>query len=226
MDPIREKWNIQHKELRQALSNADSLKTAINLFLIQHAMVHSVKMSNSNLFSFEDEILADINDDKIRAIPTGSNHSIVWILWHLARIEDVTMNLLVAGGNQVFTKSIWSDKIKAESLHTGNGMSDSEIKKLSSRIDTKRLKAYRIAVGRQTRKIVKTLNQKNIKQGVNPAYIQRVWDEKAMLKKGRRVVDYWAKRDIAGLLLMPPTRHCILHLNEARRIKEKIINSQ
>jgi hypothetical protein len=35
-------------------------------------------------------------------------------------------------------------------------------------------------------------------------------------------VDYWSKKTIAGLLLMPPTRHCILHLNEAMRIKEKL----
>jgi hypothetical protein len=32
------------------------------------------------------------------------------------------------------------------------------------------------------------------------------------------VVDYWSRRDVAGLLLMPPTRHTIVHWNEARKI--------
>ena len=35
------------------------------------------------------------------------------------------------------------------------------------------------------------------------------------------LIVYWSKRDIAGLLLMPATRHNIVHLNEALRIKKK-----
>jgi hypothetical protein len=36
-------------------------------------------------------------------------------------------------------------------------------------------------------------------------------------------VDYWSRRTVAGLLLMPPTRHCFLHLNEALRIKHALL---
>jgi hypothetical protein len=35
------------------------------------------------------------------------------------------------------------------------------------------------------------------------------------------LLDYWGRRTIAGLLLMPATRHNIVHLNEAARIKQK-----
>jgi hypothetical protein len=34
--------------------------------------------------------------------------------------------------------------------------------------------------------------------------------------------DYWSKKTIAGLLLMPPTRHNFVHLNEAARIRQKL----
>jgi hypothetical protein len=36
------------------------------------------------------------------------------------------------------------------------------------------------------------------------------------------IVDYWGSRTIAGLLLMPPTRHNFTHLNEARMLKQKL----
>jgi len=35
-------------------------------------------------------------------------------------------------------------------------------------------------------------------------------------------VDYWSKRDVSGLLLMPATRHQLTHLNEALGIRNKI----
>ena len=36
------------------------------------------------------------------------------------------------------------------------------------------------------------------------------------------IFDIWAKKDVAGLLLMPPTRHAMLHLNDCCKWKEQI----
>lgn len=44
----------------------------------------------------------------------------------------------------------------------------------------------------------------------------------AVTPEALEIVTYWSKRTIAGLLLMPPTRHNFLHLNEAFRIKSKL----
>ncbi|EQE04021.1 hypothetical protein [Clostridioides difficile] len=34
------------------------------------------------------------------------------------------------------------------------------------------------------------------------------------------LLDFWGNKDIAGILLMPPTRHVILHLNDCCKWKE------
>jgi hypothetical protein len=46
--------------------------------------------------------------------------------------------------------------------------------------------------------------------------------EGAVLPEAMEIINYWSSKTIAGLLLMPATRHCILHLNEAERIKAKL----
>jgi hypothetical protein len=46
-------------------------------------------------------------------------------------------------------------------------------------------------------------------------------DEEAVVEAARGVVDYWGRLNIAGLLLMPPTRHCFVHLNESLRLKQR-----
>jgi hypothetical protein len=222
MDTVRKKWNTRQKELRSLLSNPENYPQAIDLFLQQHAEVHSGMMSSTGSVSFEDQVIKDMNNSQIRKIPDRMEHSIVWILWHLARIEDVTMNMLVAGTKQVFDKSKWTDKLKVSLIHTGNAMSKREIIELSNGIDIDQLRKYRVAVGRQTEKIVKQLDSAEIDQKVSSTRLDLALREGAVVEDAKGLIDYWSKRTIAGLLLMPPTRHCFIHLNEAFKIKKKV----
>ncbi len=93
---------------------------------------------------------------------------------------------------------------------------------LSETIEIEALRAYRLAVGRRTRTIIQGLQPNDFNQKVDATRIQRIWDDGAVVAAASEIVDYWSKRTIAGLLLMPATRHNFLHLNEALRIKQKL----
>ena len=97
---------------------------------------------------------------------------------------------------------------------------------LSSEIDIDHLRNYRRAVGRQTVEIVKQPEPEEINKTVSSFRIHRILQEKAVVADAKRLIDYWSKRTIAGLLLMPPTRHCFIHLNEASKIKKKVMSSE
>jgi hypothetical protein len=225
MNPNRKLWNTNHQKLNRALGAGDR-KTAIELFLEQHAMVHSASMAKSGLWSFEDEVLCDLSDDQVRAIPHGGEHSIAWIIFHLARCEDITMNMLVAGTPQLFTQDGWAEKMHVEIVHSANSMDDGSMAKLSAGVQVKALQAYRIAVGRRTRQMVKKLKAEDFPKTVDPLRIQQVMEAEAVSKDAMEIIHYWASRTIAGLLLMPPTRHCFLHLNEALKIKKKVLKAK
>jgi hypothetical protein len=224
MEPIEthsKALNKQQTELRKLMMGFDRHEEAIDLFLRQHAMLHSVKMSGTGLWSFEDSILDDMSEEAVRRIPQGDEHSVVWAFWHMARIEDVAMNLLVAGTPQVFKRGNWIDRMGIEVQNTGNGMDKEGIANVSAKIDIEALRAYRVAVGRETREIVGQLKPEDLKQKVNPARLERVMVEGALVEAARGIRDYWSKRDIAGLLLMPATRHNLVHLNEALKLRKR-----
>jgi len=216
-------WNARQKKLRTLLSTSNSYSQAIQLFLQQHAEVHSSVMSSSGTLSFEDEVLVDLTEVQMRKMPDRMDHSIAWIIWHLARIEDVTMNMLVAGTEQLFSRDDWKPKLGISALHTGNAMPKSEIADLSKIINIDNLRNYRVAVGRQTEKIAKQLDPGELDQKVSPSRLDLLMQEGAVVIEAKGLIDYWSKRTAAGLLLMPPTRHCFIHLNEAARIKKKIM---
>ena len=192
------------------------------LLLQQHAQLHSKAMSEYGDWSYQDEVLSDIPEAWMCIIPGGEDHTIAWLLWHLTRCEDITMNMLVMKGEQVLHSQGWLGRLGINMRDTGNAMSIKEITQFSSKINLGALFNYRIAVGRATQEIIKNLAQEDVFRKVMPEDIQRLFDEGAVVENARGIAEYWSRRDVAGLLLMPATRHILVHLNEARTLIEKV----
>jgi len=209
----------QQTELRKIMLSPNQFDRAIQLCLNQHAMLHAKKMAQTEPWSFEDEIYRDLPEEQIRRVPGKQAHSIAWLIWHIARCEDITMNLLVAGSPQVLLRDNWLERLKITVCDTGNTMDEANLTAFSQAIDIDALRAYRMAVGRRTREIVTQLQPGDLKKKVEPIRLQRVMEERAVLEGARGIVDYWSKRSVAGLLLMPATRHNLVHLNEALQLK-------
>jgi len=222
MDPRRKYWNQQQQTLRQSLAVGGIFPKPIEIFLSQHAMLHAAGMSKMGLWSFEDGILDGLAADQVRIIPSNSDHSIAWVVWHMTRIEDATMNLLVAGSPQVLLGENWLERMEIPMRDTGNAMDATGVANLSAAVNVLALRDYRRSVGRRTRAIVKHLQPQELQQKVEPARLGQMTAQGAVRAEAGRLLEYWCGLSISGLLLMPPTRHSFVHWNEAQRIKQKI----
>ena len=213
----------QQTELRRVMAKPELHVQAKEMFFKQHAMLHSARMAGTVDWSYEDALLDDMSADQIRRIPHNKEHSVAWCIWHMARIEDVAMNLLVAGAPQVFTQDQWQSRLNVTNrTDTGNAMDERDVSELSEAIDIPELRAYRLAVGCRTREIVQALGPGDLKQKVDPARLEWVMAEGALVEAAVGIKDYWGKRDFAGLLLMPASRHLLVHLNEALQLKVRV----
>ena len=222
LEDLRRKLNPRQKALREVLTDEADENLVIERFLDLHGSLHSARVAPEAPWSYEDLLLDGLNEGLFRIIPEGEEHSLAWIIWHLSRIEDLTMNLLVAERDQVFEAGGWATKIKSPIRHTCNGTGEEVTRALSAAVDIPALRAYRHAVGRATREIVQVLTQADFTRKVAPESLQRVVDQGGVIEPGYGVLGYWGKKDVAGLLLMPPTRHTIVHWNEAGRIIQRL----
>lgn len=221
MESYRKLCLKQQTELRRIMMSFSQHPKAIELFLSQHAILHSAKMAQTEPWSFEDEVLNDMVEEQIRRIPQNCDHSVAWNIWHIARIEDVAMNLLVAGSPQILYRDNWLERMKISARDTGNAMKQEEMATLSATMDIEALRDYRLTIGRRTREIVKGLRPEDLKHKVQPSRLQQVMDEGALVEAAVGIKEYWGRRNIAGLLLMPATRHSLVHLNEALSLKRR-----
>jgi hypothetical protein len=152
-------------------------------FLLQlHATTHAGEISGS---AAPERWLGGLSDDQLRRRPGEGLNSIVWLLWHMARTEDVAVNLVVAGRAQVFDKE-WARRMNVPRPDMGTGMTADEVAVLSEHADVAAVRRYRSAVGARTREVIQAL----------PA---SAWDEVLSLTDTTRAAavgafgpnDYW-----------------------------------
>jgi hypothetical protein len=102
--PEEIQWYERQKQLSQYLDSEEPAKLAmaLQLFLDQHAQLHSTN-------GLAQSALAGLSDEQWRLKPGQGTNSVAWLLLHMARIEDVTFNLLVKEKAQVFDE--WFEQL-------------------------------------------------------------------------------------------------------------------
>lgn len=214
----------KHKELNRIIRKASETEQAKELFLSLHACLHQAEISGMPSNEV-DALVCDLTSKEYATMPTKKDETIAWVLWHIARIEDLTMNILVDNKEQVFNP-IWQQRMNAPITDTGNALNDEEIIRLSQSLNIAELHHYRNEVGKRTRNIVAKLTADDMCRKVCPKNLKRILSEGGVTSQEESIwlLDFWGKKDVAGLLLMPPTRHVMLHLNDCCKWKEGFRN--
>lgn len=212
----------KHKELSSIIRKKDSLQKSKDLFFLIHSKLHLSEITGTESNEV-DALLINLKDYEWSVMPTSNDETIAWVIWHIARIEDLTMSFLVARENQIFNSG-WQNKMNVPITDTGNALSDDEIMNLSQNINITQLLKYRNAVGRNTRRIVENLSSNDLKKKVSSEDLDKILMCGGVTehKDSIWLLDFWGKKDVAGILLMPPTRHMMMHLNDCCKWKIQI----
>jgi len=225
---VATEWNPKQQMLREALSKECNFKEAIWLCLELHGIVHNSLVSGDMLYSFYNEIWEGLSRDIFcSTLPQkngfGRKATIAWNIWHITRIEDITANILIADESQVLNED-WLNRLSVEVKDTGNAMNDNDIINFSQSLDMEALWGYRNAVGLRTREILVGLMPLDLKRKFKKDSLTRILNEGGVVNDEKSIwlLDFWGRKNVAGILLMPITRHQIVHLNECMRIKNKL----
>lgn len=215
-------WSEAHKALSQIIRKPEQLARAKKRFLDVHARLNLSEVSGGKP-NEADALLLDLAAPEWCAMPTVRDETIAWAIWHIARIEDLTMNILVARQEQVLDAR-WHKALGTAITDTGNALSDDEILQFSKTVDFGALLAYRTQVAKTTRAIVAELKPGDMKRKVAPEDVQKIADLGGVTGAvdSRWLLEFWGAKDVAGILLMPPTRHVLLHLNDCAKWKEHL----
>ena len=191
--------------------------TLVEFFCRQHATLHTAAVYPDRSPSVE-RWLGGLSDAQLRLRPGKGLNSIVWLLWHTARVEDVAVNLVVQAGRQVLDEG-WTARMNDGRRDIGTGMTDEEVAQFSETVDTDAVLAYRAAVGARTRDVVRGLAPDVWDGVVGAEDLTRAArdgafrvDVSAVIASGRHP---WQHQTRADQLGSSAIRHNMGHLGEA-----------
>jgi hypothetical protein len=190
---------------------------AKDLFLEQHAAVHTAAVGG-NKMSAAERTYGGLTDEQMRVRPREDLNSIAWIVFHIARAEDIFLNPVLAGRQQVFDEG-WARKLNVTRRDFGIGMTSAEVTDLTGQIDLGALKEYRDAVGKRTRDIVSGFTPQDWAGVTTPERVQGAADQGAFGGRSEVLVKAFTGRPRAALLSGLALFHCSGHLGEAITIR-------
>lgn len=222
MFSVVESWNPQQKLFKSIMKKEKRFNEAKELILYLHSMVHISKVYDLDGITLEDEVWDDVTNFDFLTMPTIKDVTIAWNIWHITRIEDLVVNILIADDKQVLDAE-WLSRLGVDVTDTGNAMSDDEIISLSNKLDMRELHRYRNVVGIKTRNVLSSIKFIDLKRKVTAEGLKRILDEGGVIDHPESIwlLDFWGKKDVAGLINMPVTRHQVVHLNDSLKLKKK-----
>jgi hypothetical protein len=221
---VSKNWNNKQKNLKLYLSNQKTFINGRNLLMEMHNLLHERKVYKTNIETFYDNLWENLNEETCKIISTKET-SVLWDIWHITRIEDIVSNILIGNKETIFNKEMQS-KLNIKITDTGNAMTYSDIELFNKNINIRLLKEYRVKVGKSTKKIFESLEYKDMKIKVKQEQLEKIKQNGGIVNdlKSIGLLDFWGRKNIFGLIMMPITRHQIVHLNDCFKIKEKYNN--
>jgi hypothetical protein len=184
---------------------------ALTFFLARYTDLHARST---------EDLLAGLDDEQLRQRPHPSLNTIAWLLWHMARIEDVAASRFIADLPQTLHEGQWRERMATARRDVGTGMDEAEVDDLSARVDLGALLGYWQAVGRRTLDIVRAIGPDDLDVTVPVEHTRQVClAEGVTTHTSAWLAEVWGGKSRGWHLAQPVLIHGWGHLYEARVVK-------
>ena len=189
-----------------------------DLFLDQHAAMHSAAVGG-NKMSASERAFTGLSDEQMRVRPREDLNSLAWLMWHIARAEDIFLNVILGARTQLFDDEGWAKRLAVARRDFGIGMTSAEVTELTQQIELGALREYRDAVGRRTREVVGGFEPRDWEGAVAVDAVQRAASQGAFGVRTEQIVKGFPGRPRAAMLSGIALFHSAGHLGEAATVR-------
>jgi hypothetical protein len=190
---------------------------ARDLLLQQHARAHTAAVAGDK-GSVAERAFGALGDEQMRVRPREDLNSLVWLMWHIARAEDLMVNPVLAGRDQVLDAG-WLSRLRITRRDFGFGMTSAEVSALSEQVDVSALRDYRDAVGRRTRDILGGFGPTDLEGAVTAEGMQRAAAEGAFGDRQEQMLTMFTGRPRLGVFSGMAVMHSMQHFGEAFTVR-------
>ena len=171
---------------------------------------------------FERGVLRGLAPEHWTARPDDTGNSIVWLVWHLARVEDLVINGLVRGEPQVLATGGWGARMGVADPRVGTGFEPAEVAGLGRTADVAAVDAYWQAVRQQTAAWLAGLPDAALDAVPDVRARAAALPPMAPAKAQETLLTFWGGRPVAFLVGFPLIQHGYLHIGEMQAVRGRL----
>lgn len=149
--------------------------------------------------------------------------TIAYSIWHIIRIEDIVAHSVINDGEQIFFSHDYRRRINSPITTTGNELVKQQIVDFSRELNIDELYNYALQVKQSTDDYLRNMSFPDLRNKPSGNREKILNTSVSADENAVWLIDYWFNKDIKGLLLMPFSRHWIMHVEAALRIKNKLL---
>ena len=167
------------------------------------------------------ELIAPLSEEQFRARPHPRATPIAWLLWHMARVEDVGVNRLATDRAQVWDEGGWQQRMGLSLREWGTGMTEEEVTDLVEKIDVPALLDYRRAVADCTVQVVSELTPADLEGILEEDRVRRVFlDEGVAGPRAGWLIEPYTGQSRGWLLFHCALTHNFYHMGQALMVRK------
>jgi hypothetical protein len=171
-----------------------------------------------NKASAAERTFGGLTDEQMRVRPREDLNSLAWLMWHIARAEDVFANVVLSGRDQVLDEG-WLGRLKTARRDFGIGMTKPEVSELTAAVDVTALRAYRDAVGRRTQEVIRAFGPGDFQGELSAPALEKAVALGCFGAKGEMVAKAFTGRPRIGILGGLLVTHAAMHMGEAQTVR-------
>ena len=190
---------------------------ARDLLLDEHGRMHATGVTGDK-GTLAERTFAGLSDDQMRARPREDLNSLAWLMWHIARAEDIFANVILTGRDQVMDEG-WLARLGTARRDFGIGMTKPEVAELTVRVDVIALREYRDAVGRRTQEVIRGFGPADWQGELRAAALEKAAALGCFGPRGELVAKAFTGRPRIAILGGLLVTHAALHMGEAQTVR-------
>lgn len=218
---MNKEWSELNKSIQKNLGKSETFGAGMSQLL----------ELRQTLFSALLEMRSELRTEQFCECPfmnAEGYHSktIAYSIWHIFRIEDIVAHSVIKDGEQIFFSCDYQSRINAPISTTGNELVKQQIVNFSRALNIDELYDYAQKVKESAEDFLRGISFSDLR--AKPAGIREKLAGTSVSEDERAewLLDYWFKKDVKGLVFMPFSRHWIMHVEAATRIKNKLLSKK
>lgn len=211
---MNKEWSNINKMFQENIKRASTFKIGIDYLLSLRKMLYQQIMDLKDQCCGED----------LKKKPLVKNKTIVYYVWHLARIEDLVLHTLMLDKEQIYFKKGYHQLINAPLQTTGNELKMAELETFSKQLIISELYNYLSDVYYESNTYLEKMNFDELMIKVSDERKRQLisLEVVSLEEDAFWLVDYWCHKNYLGLLQMPFSRHWIMHTENCLQILKKL----